>query len=347
MYLELTDEQQFLSEAATDALGRQDTLAAAREALDGADSPELWPVAVEAGWPGLLSGEDVDGTGLGAYEALLVLEACGSRLADTHLLGHLPGVALIEAGPHDDADLRSALASGEKRAALVDLELVAPGATLSLTDGALNGTVPYVIDAPGADVLVVVFDGAAHLIDTSAAGVEVSAQKAYDATRSLGTVTLTGATGRSIDGDATVGRDLQRALLGAESVGAAQACLTMARDYAIERHAFGRAIGSYQSLKHRMVEILRKVENGRSLMVATGRAWETPGFGLAANALRTVGADALDYAAPENIFIHGGIGATWEHDAQLYYRRAEVSRRVGGGAEAAARSVADALIAAV
>jgi alkylation response protein AidB-like acyl-CoA dehydrogenase len=96
-----------------------------------------------------------------------------------------------------------------------------------------------------------------------------------------------------------------------------------------------------------MTEMLRRVENGRSLMVEAGRGWPTPAFGLPANALRTVGADALDYAAPENIFIHGGIGATWEHDAQLYYRRAEVSRRLAGGAEAAAQAVADALLAAV
>jgi alkylation response protein AidB-like acyl-CoA dehydrogenase len=58
-----------------------------------------------------------------------------------------------------------------------------------------------------------------------------------------------------------------------------------------------------------------------------------------------VSTDALDYAAPENIFIHGGVGATWEHDAQLYYRRAEVARRLGGGAEAAADAVADELFA--
>jgi alkylation response protein AidB-like acyl-CoA dehydrogenase len=96
-----------------------------------------------------------------------------------------------------------------------------------------------------------------------------------------------------------------------------------------------------------MTEMLRKVENGRSLMVEAGRSWQAPTFTLHANATRVVGTDALDFAAPENIFIHGGIGATWEHDAQLYYRRAEVSRRLAGGAEAAAIAVADALLATV
>jgi alkylation response protein AidB-like acyl-CoA dehydrogenase len=257
-------------------------------------------------------------------------------------------VALIEAGLAEDLALRTSLAAGERRAALVDAALAPAGATVKLgVDGTLTGRVSFVLDAPGADVLVVVADGRAFLVDAGAEEVTVESHTAYDATRRLGRVSLTGAPGRELDADVARGRDLQRALLGAESVGAAQACLTMARDYAVDRQAFGRAIGSYQSLKHRMTEMLRRVENGRSLMVEAGRGWPTPAFGLPANALRTVGADALDYAAPENIFIHGGIGATWEHDAQLYYRRAEVSRRLAGGAEAAAQAVADALLAAV
>jgi alkylation response protein AidB-like acyl-CoA dehydrogenase len=336
-----------LSEAAVDALSRRDTLASAREALDGATGLDLWPVAVEAGWSGLLSAEAVGGAGLGAYEALLVLEVCGSRLADARLLGHLAAVAVIEAGLSEDHQLRASLADGTVRAALVTVHESVPGEGISIgADGTLGGRVEGVIDAPGATVLVVEAGERSFLVDAADPGVAVERQPSYDATRSLGVVTLTQAPGREIASAVAPGRDLQRALLGAEAVGAGQACLTMARDYAVERRAFGRPIGSYQSLKHRMVEMLRRVENGRSLMVEAGRAWETPRFGLTANATRVIGADALDFAAPENIFIHGGIGATWEHDAQLYYRRAEVSRRLAGGAEAAARSVADALIAA-
>jgi alkylation response protein AidB-like acyl-CoA dehydrogenase len=143
------------------------------------------------------------------------------------------------------------------------------------------------------------------------------------------------------------GLDLQRALLAADSVGAADGCLKMATEYAIDRHAFGRAIGSYQAIKHKLVEMMRRIENARSLLVEAGRAWEgdRTEFTLLANAARVVAADALDYCAPENIFIHGGVGATWEHDAQLYYRRAELSRRLAGGAEAAADTVAEQLLA--
>jgi alkylation response protein AidB-like acyl-CoA dehydrogenase len=326
IFLQLSDEQEFLREAAAGTLARQDTLPAAREALDGAPRPFLWDVGVEAGWPGLLSDDAVDGAGLGAYEAMLVLEACGSALADAGLLGHLPAVALLEAAGADD-DLRRALAAGEQRAALV----VAGEPAL---------------DAAGADVLVVVDGDSARIVDPSDA--TIAEQQAYDATRSLAAVELPDG-GTSLDLAAEqvrLGLALQRVLLAADSVGAADAALRMATAYAIDRHAFGRAIGSYQAIKHKLTEMLRRTENARSLLVLAGQAWEhnRDEFVLLANAARVAAADALDYCAPENIFIHGGVGATWEHDAQLYYRRAELSRRLLGGAEAAAEAVADALL---
>jgi alkylation response protein AidB-like acyl-CoA dehydrogenase len=330
IFLQLTDEQEFLQEAAQGTLARQDTLPAAREALDGVERLFLWDVGVQAGWPGLLSADAVDGAGLSVYEAMLVLEACGSALADAGLLGHLPAVALLEAAGAD-TELRRALATGEKRAALVDT-------TTELT-----------LDAAGADVLVVVDGDSAALVDPVPA--MITPTPAYDATRSLATVALgDGGTPLELD-PARVrdGVDLQRALLAADSVGAADAALKMATAYAIDRHAFGRAIGSYQAIKHKLVEMLRRTENARSLLVLAGRAWDEDrdAFALQANAARVVAADALDYCAPENIFIHGGVGATWEHDAQLYYRRAELSRRLAGGAEAAADAVADELLARV
>jgi alkylation response protein AidB-like acyl-CoA dehydrogenase len=345
VYLALTDEQQFLCEAAAGALGRIKTLESARAALDGGGCPDLWPVAVQAGWSGLLVGADADGAELGAYEALLVLDGCGSRLADAGLLGHLPATALLElAGA--DRELRSELASGDKRAAFVDspaLVAESDGDTVVLTGGA-----HAVLDASDADVLVIATDSTAAVID--AAEVEIEPQPAYDGTRSLATVTFAAVGARRLPVPAERvrdGRDLQRAMLAAESVGAADACLQMAREYAIDRHAFGRAIGSYQAIKHKLVEMMRRVEGARSLLVGAGRAWaeDRDGFALAANAARVLAAGALDYAAPENIFIHGGVGATWEHDAQLYYRRAELSRRLAGGVEAAADDVAEELFA--
>ncbi len=350
MYLALTDEQSFLQEAARDALARHKTVEAARAALDGEPYPSLWEAGAEAGWPGLLTGEDADGVALGAYEALLILEAGGRTLADARLLGHLPALALLElAGA--DAGVRSPLARGERRAALVDAEAGDRPGALSLDGDFVSGAVTGVLDADGADVLVVVSGDSVLVVEAGAEGVTVSPKAAYDGTRALADVTFRTAGGlrlRVPAGRGRDGRDLQRALLAAEAVGAAEAATTMARDYAIDRVAFGRPIGSYQAIKHKIVEMLRLVEGARSLLIAAGEAWthDRDGFGLAANAARVAATDALSYATPENIFIHGGVGATWEHDASLYYRRAESARRLCGGYDEAAAAVADALLAA-
>jgi len=117
--------------------------------------------------------------------------------------------------------------------------------------------------------------------------------------------------------------------------------------YAKERHTFGRAIGSYQAVKHALTEVLRQLENGRSLLYYAG--WSRRGaaqeFPLAANAARSVAGHALDTAARTMISVHGGIGATWEHDAPLYFRRAQISRRLLGGTAAATDRVAGEMIA--
>jgi alkylation response protein AidB-like acyl-CoA dehydrogenase len=120
----------------------------------------------------------------------------------------------------------------------------------------------------------------------------------------------------------------------------------MALAYAKERFTFGRAIGSYQAVKHGLVEILRQGENAKSLLYYAGWAHASgpEEFAIAASACRSAASEALDYAARENIAVHGGIGATWEHDAPLFFRRAQLSRRLLGGAGAATDRVAGELL---
>jgi len=353
----LTEEQTWLGDAVAGALARQDTLRAARAALDGAAPPSLWATAIEAGWPGLLSGEEVDGAALGALEAMLVVEGCGRVLADARLLGHLPATALLEMA--GDRALRADLASGRCRAALVDgmADGRRPPAVVARRDEGglrLRGRVEWVLDAPGAGVLVVCGedeDGVpmAALLRAESPGVGVEARDAYDATRSLASVVLDDAPAEWLalePARVATARHLQRALLGAESLGAAGACLDRACDHARERVAFGRAIGSYQAIKHKLVEMVRRIENARSLVFFAGWAWRSrpEEFALAANAVLVGAGDALDLASRESIFVHGGVGATWEHDCSLYYRRAELSRRLAGGADGAADAVAEELL---
>ena len=208
MNLALSDEQEFLREAARGALSRFKTLEAAREALDRKDAlPDLWPTAKEAGWPGLLIGEEHGGAGLDAFDAMLVLGECGRVLAGIELLGHLPATAILDASPAA-ASLLEDLASGERRAAY--LPVCPPGeiheqwsadphrgvervpAPQGVSEGGgllVTGDLYFVPDAPGADVLVGValVDGkpTGFAVEGGAPGVSVEATRRYDATRSL------------------------------------------------------------------------------------------------------------------------------------------------------------------
>ena len=368
MNFALSDEQVLLREAARGSLSRFKTIEAAREALEDPSAlPDLWPVAVEAGWPGLLVSEEHGGAGLGAFDAMLVAEECGRVLASVPLLGQLPASAILDAAGDESLP---AVGSGELRPAYVparppsELEsrwtveprqglarAGAPSATVDGDEVTLDGAVAFVPDAPGADLLVaigVTGDGVpvAAAVPADAEGVSVEAAVRYDATRSLGHVTFTRARGRRLD----VGEDsladawyLAQALIAAESLGAVQTCLEVSVAYAKERFTFGRAIGSYQAVKHELTEVLRQQENSRGLEYYAGwaRQAKPEEFPLAASAARSAAGAALDFAARSMINVHGGIGATWEHDAPLFFRRAQLSRRLLGGTHDATDRVAE------
>jgi alkylation response protein AidB-like acyl-CoA dehydrogenase len=368
MNFALTDEQEFLREAARGALSRFKTIEAAREALEDPSAlPELWPTAVEAGWPGLLIDEHHGGAGLGAFDALLVAEECGRVLASVPLLGLLPASSILNAA--GDESLQ-AVANGAPRPAYVPARppegtgegwtvepragysrTAAPHATVQGEDVVLDGGVAFVPDAPGADLLVAVGvddDGSpvAVAIEPSQDGVAVEPVMRYDATRSLGHVNFARARGRRLDVDPDVLADawyLAHALIAAESLGAVQTCLEVSVAYAKERFTFGRAIGSYQAIKHELTEVLRRLENARGLEYYAGWARESKPeeFPLAASAARSAAGQALDFAARSMVNVHGGIGATWEHDAPLFFRRAQLSRRLLGGTRDATGRVAE------
>jgi alkylation response protein AidB-like acyl-CoA dehydrogenase len=365
MNLALSDEQELLREAARNALSRVKTVEAAREALEDPSSlPDLWPTAVEAGWTGLVVGEERGGAGLGPFDAMLVAQECGRVLASVPLLGHVLATYVLDRAGYEDIE---ALAVGDKRAAFVaarppddqhdgwtvEAERGKGRADAPTVDGsgALSGGAWWVPDAPGADVLVVVATQDGKPVAVVVDGAPVDEIKRYDATRSLGHVALDGRSGVVVDAGEEVLRNawyLAQALIAAESVGAVETCLTMAVEYAKERFTFGRAIGSYQAVKHSLTEILRRQENARSLLLYAGWAAEDKPeeFPLAASAARAAAGGALDHAARTNIAVHGGIGATWEHDAPLFFRRAELTERLLGGTHDAVDRVAGELISA-
>ncbi|HZV74913.1 MAG TPA: acyl-CoA dehydrogenase family protein [Conexibacter sp.] len=379
MNFDLSDEQILLREAARDAFGRVRTIEAAREALEGGTLPDLWPTAQQAGWTGLLIDEAHGGAGLGAIDAMLVLAEAGRVLASVPLLGHLPATALVNAGGSHSA-LLGALAAGHERAAFVPLRpgddvdatwtaeprssrRRAPAPTVGGYEGpdagqpfdvVVSGSVAWVPDAPGASFLVVVAldDGVptAVVVEGGDSRVEIERASVYDATRPLGHVTFDGARGFRLNvGEQELRRAwfLAHALIAAESLGAVEECLERSVAYAKERYTFGRAIGSYQAVKHALTEVLRRQENTRSLLYYAGWAYadQPSEFAAAASAARSAGGAALDFAAREVISVHGGIGATWEHDAPLFFRRAQLSRRLLGGTGDAVDRLAGELLA--
>jgi alkylation response protein AidB-like acyl-CoA dehydrogenase len=388
MDLSLTDEQEFLREAARGTLSRFKIIEAAREAQDKglAELPDLWPAAREAGWAGLLISEEHGGAGLDVFDAMLVAEETGRVLAPVPFLGLVPATAILDAAGYDGL---AAIAAGEVRPVWIptrppgDLEpdwtVDGPGAarpkapTITAGDGdavTVTGHAAYVVDAPGADLLVVTgVDGTVAVLDAGAEGVTVERIVRYDVTRSLAHVTLENAPGTRLAVDSAVPADaaasapgarltieaaaadawyVAQALIAAEAVGTVQTTLEMSVQYAKERFTFGRAIGSYQAVKHELTEVLRRLENGRSLLFYAGwsRADAPAEFPLAASAARAAAGGALDFAARSNINVHGGIGATWEHDAPLYFRRAQLTRRLVGGHGDATDRVAERLLAA-
>ncbi|MGH2901405.1 MAG: acyl-CoA dehydrogenase family protein, partial [Solirubrobacteraceae bacterium] len=317
--------------------------------------------------PGLLVSEDNGGAGLSAFDAMLVLAEAGRVLAGVALLGHLPASELLDVASDERI---GAVAEGELRACFVaasppsDLEprwtveppsgSVRMAAPVLSEDGTLTGSVAWVPDAPGADVLVVVAvsaqDGAPVAGVVAASDATVVDAARYDATRRLGHVSFDAVACDVLDG---IGAEqlarawyLAQALLAAESLGAVETALSESVQYAKERFTFGRAIGSYQAVKHSLVEVLRLRENTYALLLYAGWAYEDKPdeFALAASAARSAGGHALDYASRAMISVHGGIGATWEHDAPLFFRRAQLARRLLGGVGDATDRVAGELL---
>jgi alkylation response protein AidB-like acyl-CoA dehydrogenase len=363
MNLALSDEQEFLRDAARGALARHKTVEAAREAADGAELPDLWPTAVEAGWPGLLVSEDNGGAGLSPFDAMLVAQECGRVLAGVALLGHVPASYLLDRGGYSriaevaDGSLRAAYCPARPPGDVLSGWTVDPrrglarGAAPEVSGDSVTGSVPWVPDAPGAGVFVVIGIENGAPVALAVEGAPVEDVSRYDHTRSLGHVAFDGASGERLDVSAEEIASawyIAQALIAAESVGTVETGLEMSLEYAKERFTFGRAIGSYQAVKHTLTEVLRLAENAKSLLLYAGWAGEAKAdeFPLAASAARSAAGAALDYAARATIGVHGGIGATWEHDAPYLFRRAQLSRRLVGGTHDATDRVAGELLAA-
>jgi alkylation response protein AidB-like acyl-CoA dehydrogenase len=358
----LSAEQQDLRDAVRGLLAT----AGSRAGSSADDSAAAWRrLCREVGVAGLAIPGRYGGAGAGPAETGVVMAELGRDLTLSPMLGSavLAAQALLATG--DDAAcgrLLPAIADGSSTAALAwttragrwDSSEVACESRQAPGGGwELDGEAHYVLDGDAADVLLVAARGPAGVglfeVDPVQDGVGRAAAAAMDGTRRLAVVRLTGARGDPIGGDATVAlrraRDLACLALSAEQAGAARRALDLTVGYTLTREQFGRVIGSFQALQHRLADLHVLVESARSLAFAAASASaDAPELGLRAAAAKVYCSEVLMRTAAEMIQLHGAIGITWEHRAHRYLKRANGGLYLFGRPAQHAAAIAASLI---
>ncbi|WP_445168340.1 acyl-CoA dehydrogenase IpdE2 [Mycolicibacterium sp. Dal123E01] len=293
------EERQMLRDTVAALIEKHASPAAVREAMesDRGYDESLWSKLCEqVGVAALVVPEELGGAGGELADAAAVLEELGRGLVPTPLLGTTLAELALLAADEPDTDTLEALAAGEA----IGTAVFDPG---------------YVVNGDIADVVVgIEKDGSI----TRWSDVTAETLQTMDPTRRLARLTA-GST--SVIGNDPGLADTAAILLAAEQIGAAARCLDLTVSYTKERVQFGRPIGSFQALKHRMADLYVAVQSARAV-VGDAVAAPTP---VSAALARLAATEAFTKVAGEAIQMHGGIAITWEHDIQLYFKRAHGS----------------------
>ena len=371
MNFAFNEEQQTLRDMARRFLQHHSTPLDVRRVMQterGWESPVYKRIAEELGWTALIVPEAYDGFDLTYVELVAILEEAGKSLLCAPLLSTVAlatNALLLADNESVKAHWLPQIAAGSATAA-VAAGRWSPG-TIDISarsegDGwRLNGTARLVVDGHTADALIVAsaVEGAPGLswfaVPAPADGLKRRCQPTMDQTRKLAEVTLEDVLVTSDQllahgdaGSALLARlhSLVLIALAAEQVGGAQACLDMAVEYGKVREQFGRAIGSFQAIKHKCADMLMMVESARSAAYYAGwtAAHAPDELDEAARVAASYCAEAYFKCAAENIQIHGGIGFTWEHEAHLYFKRARASEGLLGTPSQHRAALADTLL---
>jgi alkylation response protein AidB-like acyl-CoA dehydrogenase len=369
-----SEEQELLRASARDLLARECPPAYVRRMMEAEHAWDevLWRKLAGAGWTGLGIPDAYGGVGT-FLDLVVVLEEAGRALLPGPFFSTmaLAVPALLEAGSEaQKREVLSAIAEGRARATVALTEPAgrwdADGVALAARPGGggwtLDGLKLFVPDAGVADHLVVAArtrsggeEGITlFLVSGRPAGMTVTPLQTLDMTRRWYEVRFESvrvpdaAVMGSVDGGwAPLRRALDWGAAGlcAEMVGGAQHVLDTSVEYAKARHQFGKPIGIYQAVSHKLADMLLETESARSATYYA--AWavdaDAPDRSLAASMAKAYTSDAYRRAAGNGIQVHGGIGFTWEHDMHLYFRRAKASEVTLGDATFHRELVAQAL----
>ena len=356
MNFDFSDDQKFLKTEARKFLDARCPPAIVRGVLDDPTrsyDAELWKAVAAQGWLGAAIPEEFGGLGLTGIELCAIAEELGRALAPipfSSTVYFLAEALMLAGSPAQKARWLPRIAAGETIGCFATVEragvLTESQVQAKIEGGALTGVKIPVTDGDAATLAVVLAKEGGRaglfLVDLTGEGVARETLETLDPSRGAARLTFAGAPaeplGEAGEGMALTEAVLNRAavLLAFEQVGGADRALEMARDYALGRYAFGRPIGSYQAIKHKLADIYIKNELARSN--AYYGAWalgdgaaELP---VAAAAARVAASEAFWFAAKENLQTHGGMGFTWDVDCHLFYRRAQQLGLVAGGAKA-------------
>jgi alkylation response protein AidB-like acyl-CoA dehydrogenase len=352
MHLELSDEQELFTTSLREWLGERADSSSVRRWLDTGDPAIFERLFVGEGWAGVGFDEDLGGQGGGLLELALTAREVGRAAAPSS--GWLQSAIVLPALADEPALMRAATESGEITALAVRADRI-PVAVPSVQsrDDRLNGRIPCVLGAARSrQFLVPVADGGATslwLVESAAEGVGVHPRPLLDRSRDAADVVLDGVTARRLDTDAiaALGEIATRAavLVAADALGAAERMLQLAVDYSKQRQQFGQPIGSFQAVKHAAAQMLVAVESSLSIVCYAAQSAqeglpERATHAAVAKAQVTRGAAEI---ADSALTLHGAIGYTWEHDLQLFYKRAKLDRVLFGTPSAWNERIADAL----
>jgi alkylation response protein AidB-like acyl-CoA dehydrogenase len=348
MNFDFSDDQKQLRDQARKFLGEKCSSKAVRVVLDGkADyDRELWTGLAEMGFLGVAIPEAYGGAGAGHLELCVIAEEMGRALAPVPFSStvYLAAEALLLAGSETQKQKwLPKVASGEAIGTLALFEGKGnpspQGIQLDAAGGVLNGVKKPVADGAIADFAIVAArtassgrdsDISLFLVDMKDGGVEAKALTNLDPTRGQAELSFKNCKAESLggagEGFGIITQLLDRAavLLAFEQLGGADRALEMGRDYALDRIAFGRPIGSFQAVKHMLADMYVSATLARSNCYYGAWALSTSAAELpeAAASARISATQAFQHCAKNNIQVHGGMGFTWEFDCHMYYRRA-------------------------